>query len=176
VRLPKWIFIFTGHRTPVWLCSQKLVCCVQVFDFSSLHVKASKLMFYLSDAITYVQHTIPFFLINIFMNEFHKRADAGGNLSQVMDITEIADLVQAAIEIHGIVEEACKKMNVTPNLEVIGFPIFKNGHFPMHHTKVEAIYCWLITNINIQVPPQQPSQLFHKTKHMLFFKQYKCCY
>jgi hypothetical protein len=94
----------------------------------------------LSDAITYVQHTIPFFSINTFMNEFCKRADTGGNLSQVTDITEIADLVQAAIEIHGIVEEACKKMNVTPNSEVIGFPIFENGRFPMHHAEVEAVY------------------------------------
>jgi hypothetical protein len=133
-------------------------------------------MFYLSDAITYVHHTIPFFSINTFMNEFHKRADASGNLSQVTDITKIADLVQAAIEIHGIVEEACKKMNVIPNLEVIEFSIFKNGRFPMHHAEVEAVYCWLITNMNIQVPPQQPSQLFCKTKHMLFFKQYKRCY
>ena len=79
----------------------------------------------MSDAITYVQCTIPFFSINTFMNEFHKRADMGGNLSQVTDITEITNLVQAAIEIHKIVEAACNKMNITPNSQVIDFPIFK---------------------------------------------------
>ena len=100
----------------------------------------------------------------------------GSNLSQVTDITKITNLVQEAIEIHGIVEAACKKMNITPNSQVIDFPIFKNGRFPMHHAEVEAVYCWLITNMNIQVPPQQPTQSSHKTKCMLSFKYYKCCY
>ena len=133
----------------------------------------------MSDALTYVQRTIPFFSINTFMNEFRKKADAGGNkLSQVTDITEVANLVRAAIEIHAIVEEACNKINITPNSEVIGFPIFENGRFPMHRAEVEAVYCWLITkfNMNIQVPPQQPSQSSHKTKRMLSFKYYKCFY